>query len=88
MKEDSRETSKSDAISQELTNLLVSSILKKHGVTKDKVKSISADKKEELKDMVNKLKGNLEQLAKPVPITVPLEEKTQEKNTSKRRRRF
>ncbi|MFD2617322.1 hypothetical protein [Terrilactibacillus laevilacticus] len=51
------------AINQRLTNTLVSGILKKHGVDRSKLKPLSEEKKQELRDLVNDLKSKLEALS-------------------------
>ncbi|MTT33150.1 hypothetical protein GMB86_14190 [Terrilactibacillus sp. BCM23-1] len=51
------------AINQQLTNTLVTGILKKHGVDRSKLKPLSEERKQELRDLVNDLKSKLEALS-------------------------
>lgn len=79
-------------ISQSTTNALISSILKKHGVTKDKLKPISDEQKAELRNMVEELKQQLTDLQKQATKTYTENNqssgKAQSPKTNRRRKRL
>ena len=79
-------------ISQSTTNVLISSILRKHGVTKDKLKPISEEQKAELRNMVENLKQQLTELQKQASQTYTENSQSSSKDKSpkinRRRRRL
>ena len=68
MAEKTKDTGGLEEMSQTLTTALVQSILNKHGFKKENLRPLSKKKRGELKDLVNGLKKQLNELTKSSEI--------------------
>ncbi|PWA12743.1 hypothetical protein DCC39_04725 [Pueribacillus theae] len=75
-----------DKMSETVTNTLVKGILRKHGVTKEKLNPLDEEQKEELRKMVRDLQKQVEELRNPKVITEDTPKKS-EKTVNTRGRR-
>lgn len=79
-------------VSQSTTNTLIGSVLRKHGVTKDKMNPVSDEQKQELRDMVENLKHQLNELQKQSKQTYTadreLSKKARSSKENRRRKRL
>ncbi|GMA57460.1 hypothetical protein C7445_103211 [Alicyclobacillus sacchari] len=59
-----------DDVTKNLTDLLIEDVFRKHNISKEKRKPISAEEREKLRDLINTLQAQVEnflQTQKPVP---------------------